>query len=76
MQSKLKEFDLVQIPLDGMSRWSDIQGNIPFSREKWRQLSKQGKAPPMIRLGPRLTFQSNREIHRWLADPIKYEAST
>lgn len=75
MQRKLKTQEPEQIPLDGMSRWRDIANKIPVSRELWRQLSKEGKAPPILRLGSRCSFQSNREIHRWLEDPINYKAT-
>lgn len=61
------------LPVDGMSRWSDLKKILPISREKWRQLEKAGKAPKIIRMGIRCSFQNNREIHRWLADPLNYQ---
>lgn len=64
------------IPMDGMSRWSDIKNKIPVSRERWRQLSNEGKAPPVLRMGIRCSFQSNREIHRWLSDPLNYKVES
>ena len=63
-----------KFPVDGMSRWSDIKHLIPVSKEKWRQLIRDGYAPPVTRVGIRCSFQSNREILRWLSDPLSYRA--
>lgn len=65
-----------KFPVDGMSRWGDIKHLIPVSKEKWRQLIRDGYAPPVTRLGIRCSFQSNREILRWLSDPLNYRAKT
>lgn len=62
------------IPKLGKSRWSKIAKFSPFSKEKFRQLSKAGKAPQPERMGVRCTFYDNAELHRWLADPINYRA--
>ena len=62
------------LPADGMSRWNQIAPFTPISRERFRQLSNQGRAPQPIRLGIRCTMYSNRELHRWLADPVNYQA--
>lgn len=63
---------LRQLPYDGMSRWSQLKEFTPFSREKMRQLSVEGLAPPIIRMGIRCSFRSNKEMHRFLADPLSY----
>lgn len=60
------------LPLTGKSRFSQFKKFIPISREKFRQLSKQGKAPQPERMGIRCTFYDNAELHRWLADPVNY----
>lgn len=60
------------LPATGKSRWSQAKKFIPVSREKFRQLSKEGKAPRPERLGIRCTFYDNQELHRWLADPLNY----
>lgn len=65
-----------ELPIDGFSRWADIKHIIPVSKEKWRQLSRDGFAPPIIRFGLRCSFQENREILRWLSDPLNYRAKT
>jgi|GEM_PF-1997890 len=60
------------LPHDGMSRWNQIAQFSPFSREKFRQLVNAGKAPPAVRLSERCTCYSNRELHRFFADPLNY----
>lgn len=60
------------LPLIGMSRFSQFKKFLPLSREKFRQLSKAGKAPKGIRMGSRLTMYSNKEIHRFLNNPLNY----
>lgn len=62
------------LPVDGMSRWRQLSPFAPFSREKFRQLVNAGKAPPAIRLSDRCTCYSNRELHKFLADPLNYAA--
>lgn len=62
------------LPLTGKSRFSQLKKFLPISREKFRQLSLEGKAPQPERMGIRCTFYDNREIHRWLADPVNYRA--
>jgi predicted DNA-binding transcriptional regulator AlpA len=61
------------LPLIGMSRFSQFKKFLPLSREKFRQLSKAGKAPKAIRMGTRLTMYENKEIHRFLANPLGYK---
>lgn len=60
------------LPATGKSRFSQFKKFIPVSKEKFRQLSKAGRAPQPERMGIRCTFYSNAELHRWLADPINY----
>jgi len=60
------------LPIIGMSRFSQFKKFLPLSREKFRQLSKVGKAPQGIRMGSRLTMYSNEELHRFLANPLMY----
>jgi len=62
------------LPIDGASRWNQIAPFSPFSREKFRQLVNAGKAPPAIRLSERFTCYSNRELHKFFADPAGYIA--
>lgn len=60
------------LPTIGMSRFSQFKRFLPLSREKFRQLSKAGKAPQAIRMGSRLTMYSNEDLHRFLANPLEY----
>lgn len=60
------------LPIIGMSRFSQFKKFLPLSREKFRQLSKAGKAPKGIRMGSRLTMYRNEELHRFLSNPLIY----
>jgi hypothetical protein len=66
--------EIETLPLIGMSRFSQFKKFLPLSREKFRQLSKAGKAPQGIRMGTRLTMYENKEIHRFLDNPLEYVA--
>ena len=61
------------LPYDGCSRWSQFKEYSPVSREKFRQLALEGKAPQPIRMGIRCTFYSNKELHRFFSNPLSYE---
>lgn len=65
--------DVETLPKIGMSRFSQFKKYLPLSREKFRQLSKAGKAPKGIRMGSRLTMYSNEEIHCFLENPLAYD---
>lgn len=62
-----------RLPIDGMSRFSQFKRFLPISREKFRQLVRDGKAPQAIRMGSRCTMWHNRELHQFLADPLSYK---
>ena len=64
------------LPLDGFSRWSDLQQFIPLSHETVRQRELAGCFPRRQKLSKRCNVWSNREIHRWIADPVNYRADT
>ena len=72
MGNKKLIYEVETLPKIGMSRFSQFKKFLPLSREKFRQLSKAGKAPQGIRMGSRLTMYSNEELHRFLANPIDY----
>lgn len=63
-----------ELPTDGMSRYSALSSFIPVSREKWRTLVREGKAPQKIRLSNRCVMYRNSEVHEWLKDPLNYRA--
>jgi predicted DNA-binding transcriptional regulator AlpA len=73
MGNKNSILETETLPKIGMSRFSQFKKFLPLSREKFRQLSKAGKAPQAIRMGSRLTMYSNEEIHRFLENPLGYE---
>lgn len=60
------------IPATGKSRWKSIKPFAPYSRETFRRLEKEGRAPKSERMGTRITFWDNAEVHRWLLDPANY----
>ena len=74
MTQKFKQLTLETLPATGKSRWSKIKKFSPVSKEKFRQLSKEGRAPQPERMGIRCTYFDNQELHKWLADPINYRA--
>lgn len=62
------------LPSVGFSRWNQLQYFIPVSRETWRKLVKEGRAPQPQRWTERCTVYSNAEVHRWMSDPAGYQA--
>ncbi|GJL73138.1 MAG: hypothetical protein NMNS01_23370 [Nitrosomonas sp.] len=60
------------LPATGMARWNRIAPHIPVSKEKFRQLYKEGRAPQPQRMGLRCTFFDLVEVHRFIANPITY----
>lgn len=63
------------LPSTGLSRFAQIKPYIPISREKFRQLSRAGRAPQPIRMGVRCTFYENSEVHEWLKNPLNYRVN-
>jgi predicted DNA-binding transcriptional regulator AlpA len=63
------------LPKDGVSRFGQIEAFLPFSRETWRKLVRDGKAPQPIKMGERCTVYRNADVHAWLADPVNYRAN-
>lgn len=74
MSKQMKEPEAPTLPFMGKSRWRTIEPFIPVGRTSFLQLSKEGKAPPIERISLRCSFYDNREVHRWLADPVNYKA--
>ena len=62
------------LPQIGHSRWSQIKPFLAISRETWRLLATQGRAPKPIRLGERCTVYQNSEVRRFIEDPLGYRA--
>lgn len=63
------------LPLVGLSRWHQIAPFVGVSRETWRKLCKAGRAPKPIRLSERCTVYNNKEVHRYLLDPLEYRVA-
>jgi len=62
------------MPRDGFGRWRHFGRFVGISREKWRQLVLEGKAPRPMYMGARCALYKFSEIHQWLADPLNYRA--
>ena len=62
------------LPLDGFSRWNDVEPFVPFCRETARKRELEGRFPRRHHLSQRCAAWSNRELHRCFADPINYRA--
>ncbi|SAK96824.1 transcriptional regulator [Caballeronia catudaia] len=63
------------LPLDGFTRWSTLKSIVPNSREWVRLREKEGRFPKRVHLSLRCTAWPNRELHKWLADPLNYRAA-
>ena len=63
------------LPRTGLSRFNQFQHLLPFSREKWRQLVRDNKAPQKIAIGERCTVYKNEELHKFFEDPLNYQCS-
>jgi prophage regulatory protein len=66
--------DIQNLPMMGMSRFKQFQPFLPFSRETYRKLCRQGCAPQPTYLGSRCAMYKNEELHKFLADPLNYRA--
>ncbi|UTV54789.1 helix-turn-helix transcriptional regulator [Burkholderia arboris] len=64
------------LPAIGFSRWEQLRQFIPVSRETWRKLVREGRAPQPQRWTERCTVYSNEEVHRWMKDPVGYQAQS
>ena len=62
------------LPVDGMSRWNQLKHFVPFSKETFRKMSKEGKAPMGIQITLRCTCYSNKEMHRFFEDISNYSS--
>ncbi|SKC95305.1 helix-turn-helix transcriptional regulator [Paraburkholderia hospita] len=63
---------LTTLPAVGLFRFKQFEPFLPFSRETWRKLVCDGKAPASIKLGNRCTVWAAAEIHKFLNDPVNY----
>jgi prophage regulatory protein len=68
--------DADTMPRSGLGRWRTFGRFVGVSREKWRQLVLEGKAPQPIRMGVRCSLYEYAQIHEWLADPLNYRVAS
>ena len=64
----------IDLPKTGWSRFESFAHFLPFSRAKFRRKKKKKRAPVPIRLGSRITFYKNEELHKFFDDPLNYRA--
>lgn len=64
----------ITLPDVGLFRFKQFARFLPFSRETWRKLVLEGKAPASIRMGGRCTVWPAAELHKFLRDPVNYRA--
>lgn len=60
------------LPHTGYSRWVQLAPYMPFSRETWRLMVLDGRAPKAHYLTKRCKVWANADVHQWLADPVNY----
>lgn len=66
------DIEVVRILPEGLYRWNEVKEFLPFSREKWRLLMKEGKAPALIKLSSTCAVWRGSDVLEWLADPVGY----
>lgn len=62
------------LPPEGYTRWNDLKRLVPLCRESIRQREMAGRFPRRIHLSQRCAVWQNRELLKWLADPVGYRA--
>jgi predicted DNA-binding transcriptional regulator AlpA len=65
---------LTTLPDVGLFRFKQFEPFLPFSRETWRKMVRDGKAPAPIKLGHRCTVWSAAALHEFLNEPLNYMA--
>lgn len=56
---------LANLPIDGLSRESDLLPFLPFGKSTLWQWSKDGRFPKPIKLSTKMTAWKNKEVHEW-----------
>lgn len=64
----------LELPKTGLFRFRQFVHYLPFSRETWRLLVADGRAPQPLKMSQRCTVWRAEDIHTWLADPVHYRA--
>ena len=65
-----------QLPQVGRSRLNQFIHLLPMSRETWRKLVLQGRAPqPDKSLGSRFCLYSNEEVNLFIQNPAEFNST-
>ena len=56
----------ITLPLDGLSRASQILPFLPFGQATLWAWSKCGKFPAPVKISPTITAWKNKDVHAWL----------
>lgn len=63
------------LPPAGYSRFNQIKLFFPVTREKWRTMVRQKRAPQPVVLSSKHVIYKNSEVIKFLADPVNYQAT-
>lgn len=64
------------LPECGFVRWKQLQHILPFSREHWRKLIVEHRAPTPIKHGSRCVMFRVEDIREFLSDITNYKAGS
>ena len=64
---------LDELPKSGYLRRKQFVKLLPFSFEKFRQMSDANQAPKAVRMTQRLSIFKAEEIHRFCNNPANYK---
>lgn len=51
--------------------WKEVKKRIPYSRQHWRRLCDEGKAPRAIRIGHHRIAWEEQAVEAWIQDRIR-----
>lgn len=64
-----------ELPNQGWSRIADFEHLLPYKRDLYKRLEKQGKAPQAVSFGGRIKAYRNEELIEFLKDPNGYKVT-
>lgn len=65
-EQEARDSHLKHLPLQGMSRASQLLPFVPFSKTTLFEWSKDGRFPAPVKLSPTITAWRNSEVIAWL----------
>lgn len=65
-EQEARDNHLRHLPLQGMSRASQLLPFVPFSKTTLFEWSKDGRFPAPVKLSPTMTAWRNSEVIAWL----------